>query len=81
MSELQRLRKAFRTFADDCQETSPLYEFLSKKVAEDEDLLKLCQYRQDGQPAPNILFGTVHHLLLNGAQHSFAKGRRNRQTS
>jgi len=69
MQDLQALQRAFEVFADDCYKTSPLYEFLSRKVAKDDELLTLCQYKRPGQPPPNILFGAVHHLLLKGVDH------------
>jgi len=69
LQDLQTLKRAFRSFAVECQETSPLYEFLSLKIAKCDDILKLCKHARSGQPPANILFGAVHHLLLNGRKH------------
>lgn len=73
MPDLQALKRSFKSFAVECQNTSPLYEFLSLKIAKCDDILKLCKHARPGQPPPNILFGSVHHLLLNGKRHSLEK--------
>ncbi|MDP4147724.1 MAG: DUF2332 domain-containing protein, partial [Bacillota bacterium] len=49
--------------------SSELYEHLSLKIAEDEEMLKLSSYAQKGQPVPNLLFGAIHYLLLQGKEH------------
>jgi hypothetical protein len=41
---------------------SPLYEFLTKEVATDSDLLDLAAEIEHGPP-PNVLFAAVHYLL------------------
>ncbi|MZE19413.1 DUF2332 family protein, partial [Bacillus anthracis] len=46
-----------------------LYEYLSIKIAEDEEVLTLSSYAQAGQPVPNLLLGAVHYLLLAGKEH------------
>jgi hypothetical protein len=48
---------------------SPLYEQLSYGVAEDPDILNLAAPGQPGQAPPNLLFGSVHYLLLTGVNH------------
>lgn len=53
MHRLQSLQRAFEQFAEDCHGTSPLYEFLSREIARDRDLLTLCKHRRPGQPPPN----------------------------
>lgn len=53
----------------ECAGSSPLYETLSVQIAKDHDLLKLCSYAKEGQPIPNLLFGAVHYLLLQGENH------------
>ncbi|MFD1361564.1 DUF2332 family protein [Lentibacillus salinarum] len=66
----QALSHSFKKFAEEeCKGTSELYEFLSLQVASDEQLLELSTYVREGQPRPNMLFGAVHHLLLQGLNH------------
>lgn len=64
------LSKTFLTFAErECKGSSLLYEYLSKKIASDDDLLEICSNVRAGQPVPNRLFGAVHYLLLRGKEH------------
>lgn len=68
--ETNQLAKRFKTFAKkECAGSSELYEYLSIKVAEDDELLKLCAHAREGQPVPNLFLGAVHYLLLDGAEH------------
>lgn len=70
MIEVDSLSKRFEDFSKlECSGSSDLYEFLSMKIANDNDLLQLSTYSRDGQPVPNLVFGTVHYLLLNGTLH------------
>ncbi|WP_373605002.1 DUF2332 domain-containing protein [Bacillus sp. AFS017336] len=65
-----QLKQRFKQFAKyECENSSSLYEYLSLKIAEDEEVLDLCSYAQDGQPVPNLLFGSVHYLLMSGKPH------------
>lgn len=58
----------FIRFADnECVGSSRLYEVLAREVAQHEWLLSLCEDIQKGQPAPNLLFASVHELVI---QHS-----------
>lgn len=67
---MKNISQQFISFAErECKESSPLYEFLSMKIAEDKELLELCLHSRPGQPIPNLLFGVVHYLLLRGADH------------
>lgn len=52
------------------KDPSDLYEYLSIKISEDEEVLTLASYAQPGQPVPNLLLGAVHYLLLKGKEHS-----------
>lgn len=64
------ISEQFKTFAvKECRGSSKLYEILSERIAEDEELLELCTHSRKGQPIPNLLFGAVHFLLLKGTQH------------
>jgi len=69
---LARLASRFRRFAEtEADGSSPLYARLSRGVADDHVLLDLVAgSAQTSQPAPNLLFGAVHRLLLRGAQHA-----------
>lgn len=65
-----QVAKDFMNFGNmECKGSSELYEFLSVKIAEDDELLDLCQVAPVGQPVPNLLFGAVHYLLLKGTVH------------
>lgn len=60
----------FKRFAEiECKGSSRLYEFLSIKISGDNDLLELSSYCSPGQPVPNLLFASVHYLLLSGSDH------------
>src|SRR5690625_2227032 len=65
----QERSNRFCHFALECKGASELYEYLSLKIAEDEELLELSAFAQKGQPIPNMLFGAVHYLLLQGKTH------------
>lgn len=70
MLKLDTLSQRFENFAKfECAGSSELYEFLSLKAAQDEEILELCTNAHEGQPVPNLLFGAVHHLLLKGTPH------------
>nr|WP_129691204.1 DUF2332 domain-containing protein [Gottfriedia acidiceleris] len=65
-----QLKQRFKQFAKiECENSSGLYEYLSLKIAEDEEILDLCSFAQDGQPIPNLLLGSIHYLLMNGNRH------------
>lgn len=65
-----QLSEKFITFAvSECKGSSQLYEFLSLKIAEDDEILDLCLNAKEGQPIPNLLFGAVHYLLQKGKEH------------
>ena len=62
--------RLFLEFAEkECKGSSPLYEYLSVKISEDDELLSICGKANKGQPVPNLLFGAVHYLLLKGKVH------------
>ncbi|UOE53850.1 DUF2332 domain-containing protein [Cytobacillus oceanisediminis] len=64
------LASRFKTFGQyECHSSSNLYEFLSYKIAEDEELLVLASEARDGQPVPNLFLGAIHYLLLKGKEH------------
>jgi hypothetical protein len=68
------LSMKFRRFAiDECRKTSPLYEFLSLKIAEDAEMIQLASAARKGQPVPNLFFGAVHYLLLQGKLHQLGE--------
>ena len=71
--QLEELAQRFVWFAKyDCQRSSPLYEHLSLHIARDPEILELATYARPGQPVPNLLFGAVQYLLLQGVQHPLA---------
>jgi len=46
-----------------------LYRALCSRIADDPELLALAARAPATQPAPNLLFGAVHYLLLGGLEH------------
>lgn len=65
-----KIAQTFLNFAEyECKGSSLLYEYLSEKIAADEELLELCMNVRQDQPVPNTLFGAVHYLLLKGINH------------
>jgi len=65
-----QLKQRFKQFAkNECDNSSRLYEYLSLKIADDEEILDLCSFAEGGQPIPNLLFGSIHYLLMNGKHH------------
>jgi hypothetical protein len=71
--QLAELSLSFQRFADfEARGYSPLYDRLARAVAADPGLLALAAVALPGQPAPNLLFGATHHLLLNGVEHPLA---------
>lgn len=66
----QWLTNKFEDFAMlECEGSSELYKNLSLQIAKDDELLTLCLDTREGQPVPNMLFGAVHYLLLQGMEH------------
>ncbi|MBJ8005371.1 DUF2332 family protein [Bacillus cereus] len=66
----EQVANLFRDFSiKECKGSSDLYEYLSMKISEDEEVLTLSSYAQVGQPIPNLLLGAVHYLLLKGKDH------------
>ena len=47
-----------------------LYRALCRGIAHDRDLLAMAARAPSTQPAPNLLFGAVHYLLLGGEPHA-----------
>ena len=59
------LAERFEHFAEvEIRGYSPLYESLSRLVANDRDLLALAAHASRGQPPPNLLFAAVRHVLF-----------------
>ncbi len=56
----------FAEYAQYFHDSSGLYEFLTVRIAKDKELLTIAAHSQPGQPIPNMLFGAVHYLLMNG---------------
>jgi hypothetical protein len=73
MADLDRLAADFRGWAGDAQRgRAPLYEIFAQSVAEDPAMLALAGEARPGQPHANVLFGTVHYLLLSGVEDPLA---------
>src|SRR5690242_2538704 len=71
---LETLARRFQRFAE--QEAGPafssLYARLCRGIASDPQVLALAADVPPGQPAPNLLLGAVHYLLLKGGRHPLA---------
>lgn len=64
------LSQRFQRFAaNECSGSSRLYEFLSTGISRDNEMLELSSHASFGQPVPNLLFASVHYLLLSGTHH------------
>ena len=73
MGALGGMAETFRRFADlECPGMSPLYETLSRSIADDPEVLAIAVLRRAGQPAPNLLFAAVHALLIEEPSHPLA---------
>lgn len=65
-----KLSQKFATFAEkECRDSSPLYESLSLYISQDNELLEIGNVAREDQPVPNLLFGAVHYLLMQGYDH------------
>jgi Uncharacterized protein conserved in bacteria len=64
--------REFREYADWAADHSPLYERLSRAAAADDELLAMVEAVPEDQPAPNMLLGAVHDLLLSGVTSPLA---------
>lgn len=70
---IEKIGKVFKRFAKiECKEISPLYYELSKRISEDNELLKLSSFCRWRQPIPNLFFASVHYLLLNSPNEELA---------
>jgi len=66
---LAKLSKQFRAFAiNECENSSPLYEHLANKIADDDELLKIAASIPQGQPVPNLLLAGVQYLLSSSKE-------------
>jgi len=59
----QRLSEWFLRFSDQAT-ASPMYHDLSKQIAGDAELLRLANFADPLQPAPNLFLAAVHFLLM-----------------
>ncbi|WP_227353987.1 DUF2332 domain-containing protein [Haladaptatus salinisoli] len=66
------LSARFESFAEWCEDTSPLYERISRGVASDADLLSLAEDVPRERSPPHVLLAAVHSRLLAGADHPLA---------
>lgn len=72
-ADVTMLAERFRRFAErECRGSSPLYEHLSRSIADDDEILTLAARSGAGQPVPNLLFASVHFLLLKHPRAALA---------
>ncbi len=71
--KLHKLAQDFLWNADHVlADSSPFYEKLARRIADDSDILALAAHAQPHQPAMNLLFGAVHFLLLRDSSDPLA---------
>ncbi len=64
----------FKRFAEkECKGVSPLYYYLSTRIAKDNDLLRIASFCAERQPIPNLFLAAVHYLLLKNPTEHLAK--------
>jgi len=69
-SQVETLSKQFKYFSEKVYPgSSPLYQGLSARIAEDPEILSLASESRKGEIVPNLFFGAVHFLLLQGTEH------------
>ena len=69
-SQVETLSKQFKYFSEKVYlGSSPLYQQLSARIAEDREILSLASHSQKGEIVPNLFFAAVHFLLLQGVEH------------
>ena len=73
LSRVEPLTAAAESFRLFTGVGSQLYSRLSAAILDDPELLALSAQAATGQPPPNLLFGAVHHLLLQGVGHPLAR--------
>lgn len=66
------LAEDFEWYANWATDVSPLYERLARGVIDDSALLAIAADASESQPAPQLLLGAVHALLLGGQKHPLA---------
>jgi hypothetical protein len=70
----EKLPEVFERFArDEFHNSSPLYERLSRAIAQDSELLALAAECRKDERIPNLLFAAIHYLLLTGSSHPLAR--------
>jgi len=70
----EKLSEVFERFArDEFHNSSPLYERLSRAIAQDSELLALAAECRKSERIPNLLFAAIHYLLLTGSSHPVAR--------
>lgn len=69
---LDFVSRQFRAFADECRESSPLYERFAANIGDDPEILALAAHARRGERVPNLLFAAVQFLLLKGTPHPLA---------
>lgn len=68
-SRFERVQRFYRQFSEFARDESPLYSALSARIAEDGNLIELTMEADERQPPANMLFASVHYLLLGGDDH------------
>ena len=68
--QLETLSKQFKYFSEKVYPgSSPLYQHLAARIAEDHEILSVASHSRGGELIPNLFFAAVHFLLLHGVKH------------
>lgn len=69
----ESLHDVFIAYAEDCRGYSPIYEHITRAIADDPDVQALSTGGIAGQPPPNLICAATHYLLLSGVRHDVAR--------
>lgn len=72
IKDFDKMSKWFLRFAEQTA-GSNMYQFLSKKIAYDAELLQLASTADQTQPVPNLFLAAVNYLLYKNPSHPLAK--------
>lgn len=68
----QKLSQWFQRFSEQTS-GSPMYQYLSTQVSQDNDLINLAKEADSKQPAPNLFFAAVHFLVMQNPAEELAR--------
>lgn len=72
ISDSDKLSKWFVRFSDQTVGSS-MYQFISKQIASDHELLELAATADQAQPVPNLFLAAVNYLLYQKPDSNHSK--------